>query len=357
MGGTQLGSYAGQLGQLTEKISQFSEVSRAGGAGALAFKAGLVGVVGVLSLKVGSALGDAIAGTKRWKLELEQAEEAAKKLSSAVERAASTRFSDQREQIDMFGDPEAQKQATLDLLRQLDKDIEGKAQQLESYRQKVMDVETAWLPLTTIQRSIHEQNKLQVQEAERLKDLFKEQALELRKKLVADEKALELAKQKKAEEEAIAKQKKAEQELAAAQKKASDEAERAAQKRMDEAKRISDIRQNEIDRLKEEKILLTEGAQAAKQFHLEQQGVDKESAANIAAAQAELADMKKDANGPSSIAIGQQAVQSRLLTRGPAEKGIDKIGKNTEQTVERLDGMMRLLEKYGPRQPQPEVVG
>jgi len=356
LGGTQFGQYAGQLGQLNEKISQFAEVSKAGGAGALAFKAGLVGVVGVLSFKVGQAIGDAIFQTKRWRLELEAAEEAAKKLSSQVERAAGDRFGGQVKQIDMLGDPDAQKKATEDLLKQIDKDIEAKARQLDEYREKVMKVEESWIPLGDLGRSIHENNKLQVQEAERLKELFKEQALELRKKLVADEEALILQEKQKAAAEELARKKEQETKLAEEQKRIAAEAEKANNKRIAEAERIASLRQSELDRLKEEKILLTEGAEAAKQFSLERQGLDKDSAGRIAAAQAELEDLKNDKSGPDSVSIGSQAVQSRLLTRGPAEKGIDKIGKNTEQTVQRLDSLILQMDKY-KTPPQLEVVG
>lgn len=356
LGGTQFGQYAGQLGQLTEKISQFSEVSKAGGAGALAFKAGLVGVAAVLSFKIGSALGDVIFQTKQWTEELKLAEEQARKLSAAVERAASNRFGDSTQKIDLIEDPDEKRKATEDLLKQIDKDIEAKARQLDEYRKKVMEVEQAWLPLTTFGRSIHENNKQQVAEAERLKDLFKEQALELRKKLVAEEESLKIKAKEKAEADALLAKKQAEKELAEQQKQAAAEAEKANNKRIAEAERIDSIRQNEIDRLKEERILLTEGAEAAKRFSLERQGVDKDSAERIAAAQAELEDLKKDKSGPDSVSIGSQAVQSRLLTRGPAEKGIDKIGKNTEQTVQRLDSLILQMDKY-KTPPQLEVVG
>lgn len=422
LGGSEIGSYAGQLGQLTERISQFSEVSKAGGAGALAFKAGLVGVVGVLSFQVGKAIGDAVFGTKRWKLEIEEATEAAKKLSSEVERAAGTRFSSEMKSIDLLGDPEEAKKATQELLAQLDKDIEAKAKSLEAYRKKVQDVELQWTPLTTIGKTIHEQNKLQVQEAEKLKDIFKEQALELRKKLVEDERSLQLKEQeaaaaerlKKEQAEAAAIQAKvdrsdsyleslskeigmleaaragkealfaetagqnvfgdqaqfeAEQmlkqiemlkEQAAAQKALDDERERAARKAEDDAKRVEDIKQRELDRLKEQRILLEQGKEAAKAFALEQQGLDKATAERLAKEQAALDKQvaaKADAERIASSAqpAGLRAIESRLLTRGPSEKGIDKIGKNTEQTVNRLDSLIRKMDDR--RGVQLEVVG
>lgn len=360
LGGSQLGSYAGQLAQLTERVSAFSEVSKAGGAGALAFKAGLAGVVATLSFQVGKAIGDVVFQTEKWTKELERATEQAKKLGAEVERAAGARFGDNTRRLDLIEDPEAKKKATEDLISQIDKDIEAKNQQIARYRKEVAGVDETWggffSKVSGDVRAINEQNKAQIDEAERLKEILKQQALELRQKVQLDQEDLKLQQKKKAEADAVLAQKKAEKDLADAQKKSADEADKANQKKIAEAERIANIRQSEIDRLKEESILLNEGAEAAKRFSLERQGVDKDSAARIARAQAELEEAKKGQGGPSSVSIGSQAVQSRLLTRGPAEKGIDKIAKNTEQTVESLEKMNAYLEKY-KLPPQPEVVG
>lgn len=339
MGGSQLAGYASQLAGLTEKVSQFSEVSKAGGAGALAFKAGLVGLVATISVGVGKAIGDVIFQTEKWNKELERTNELASKLSSQVEQAA--RAAGEFKSIE-----------------QLDKDIEAKNKQIEAYRKSVAAVDETWSgwfsKVSGNVRELNEQNKKQIEEAEKLKEIYKEQAMELRKKVETDKEEAKIAEQKKMAEEAAEQEKKRLEDLADAQKKANDEAEKAAQKKIDDAKRIADIRDNEIAKLEEERILLTEGAEAARRFALERQGIDKDSAARIAAAESELDKLKE--TGPDSVEIGQQAVQSRLLTRGPAEKGIDKIEKNTADALAKFDQMIRELEKYKP-QAQLEIVG
>jgi DNA repair exonuclease SbcCD ATPase subunit len=361
LGGSQLGGYAGQLAQLTDRVSQFSEVSKAGGAGALAFKAGLASVVAVISFQVGKAFGNVIFQTEKMERAFNRTKEAAAELNAELARANDQRFANQKEDIELIRDPEKRRAEQEALFQQLNTDVQGITAQLADSTKKAEEWADAW-QITGNRKAYAEEAQKQVEIDKQRLAQAKAQRDELRRELsdrkrINDQIRADNEAADKAEQEAIREKEKAANDLLAAEKAVADEAERAAQKRIDEAKRIANIRQNEIDRLKEEKILLTEGAEAAKRFSLERQGVDKESAARIAAAQAELDEMKKGANGPSSVAIGQQAVQSRLLTRGPAEKGIDKIGKNTEQTVERLDGMIRLLEKYGPRPPQLEVVG
>ena len=361
LGGSQLGGYAGQLAQLTDRVSQFSEVSKAGGAGALAFKAGLASVVAVISFQVGKAFGNVIFQTEKMERAFNRTKEAAAELNAELSKSRDTAFANSKEDIDLIRDPKEKRAEQEKLFKQLDNDVRGITDQLKQSTKVAEEWSNAW--------QITGNRKAYAEEAQKQVDLDKQRLAQA--KAQRDELRRELSERKaindqiradneaadKAEQEAIRAKEKAANDLIAAEKAAADEAERAAQKRIDEAERIAGIRQNEIDRLKEEKILLTEGAEAAKRFRLEKQGVDKESATRIAQAQAELDDMRKEADGPSSVSIGSQAVQSRLLTRGPAEKGIDKIGKNTEQTVERLDGMIRLLEKYGPQPPQPEVVG
>ena len=361
LGGSQLGGYAGQLAQLTDRVSQFSEVSKSGGAGALAFKAGLASVVAVISFQVGKAFGNVIFQTEKMERAFNRTKEAAAELNAELARANDQRFANQKEDIELIRDPEKKRAEQEALFQQLNNDVQGITAQLADSTKKAEEWADAW-QITGNRKAYAEEAQKQVEIDKQRLAQAKAQRDELRRELsdrkrINDQIRADNEAADKAEQEAIREKEKAANDLLAAEKAVADEAERAAQKRIDEAKRIANIRKNEIDRIKEQKILLTEGAEAAKRFSLERQGVDKESAARIAAAQAELDEMKKDANGPSSVAIGQQAVQSRLLTRGPAEKGIDKISKNTEQTVERLDGMIRLLEKYGPRPPQLEVVG
>jgi hypothetical protein len=340
LGGTELGSYAGQLGALTEKVSAFSEVSKAGGAGALAFKAGLVSVAGVLAFNIGKALGDVIFQTQALNKEIERSTQLYKELSAQTLDAA--------------------RSAEGKTLEQLDKDVAAKNEQIKQYRKSVDELEGTWKGWFTTwsgdAKLTHEMNKQQLADAEAMKKIFNDQAIAMRKQIELDKEAAALAEQKKNEEAIAEKAKEDAKELADIQRKAADDAERAAQKKVDEAKRIENIRENEIAKLEEERILLTEGAEAAKRFALERQGVDKDSAARIAAAQTELEKLKEETGGGGSVAIGQQAVQSRLLTRGPAEKGIDKIEKNTKDALRKFDQMITQLDKYKPSMAA-EVVG
>jgi len=152
-------------------------------------------------------------------------------------------------------------------------------------------------------------------------------------------------------------------EKADAEKASAAEAERIAAKAEADAQRIEDIKKNEIARLKEQRIELEQGAEAARAFNLEQQGLDKATAQRLAAEQAALekekeakAEIAKIDPGPNSVTLGSTAVQSRLLTRGPAERGIDKIAKATEATVDKLIEVIGVI-KTKPLSPSLEVVG
>ena len=57
------------------------------------------------------------------------------------------------------------------------------------------------------------------------------------------------------------------------------------------------------------------------------------------------------ANVPTSIT----GTQSRLLTRGPADRGIDKVAKNTEKTVAKLEEVKTTLETFRPSFVTPTI--
>ena len=361
LGGSQLGGYAGQLAQLTDRVSQFSEVSKAGGAGALAFKAGLASVVAIISFQVGKAFGNVIFQTEKMERAFNRTKEAAADLNAELSKSRNTAFANQKEDIELIRDPKEKRAAQEALFKQLDNDVQGITRQLKESEKAADEWAEAW-QITGNRKAYAEEAQKQVEidkqrlaAAKAMRDELRSELSE--RKAINDQIRADNEAADKAEQDAIREKEKAANDLIAAQKKAADEVERANQKKIDAAQRIADIRQNEIDRLKEESILLNEGAEAAKRFSLERQGVDKDSAARIARAQAEFEEAKKGQGGPSSVSIGSQAVQSRLLTRGPAEKGIDKIAKNTEQTVEALDRLARELKDYGPPPPQLEVVG
>jgi hypothetical protein len=123
------------------------------------------------------------------------------------------------------------------------------------------------------------------------------------------------------------------------------EKERADAKKKDDdqeaqrIQRIADLQASELDRIKEQKILLEEGEEAANRFRLEQQGLGKEAAARIASEQAALDRQKKQGELAKKLAEKPQllSVEQRLVSRGVNEDTQKDIAANTLKTVERLE--------------------
>jgi len=489
LGGSELGSYAGQLAQLTDRVSQFSEVSKAGTAGAMAFKLGLVAAVGAIAFKVGEAFGNVIFDTQKMTREFDRAKEAAAELNAELGRSRDQQFANQKEDIELIRDPKEKRAAQEALFKQLDNDVAGITQQLKASTKAADEWADAW-QITGDRKAYAEEAQKQVEidkqrlsqakemrdelrrelsertrineeikaaneaakkaeeaekasiarsdayleslgkqlgmleataagkeamfgeiaaqntfgeaakfEAEQLLaqvEALKEKA-ELEKKAAAAEQAkisrsdsyleslskeLGMLEAAAAGKEAMYGEKAAQntfgdaaryeaeqmlaqietlKEQAAAQKAIDDVKEKAAQKAIDDAARIEEIKKRELERLKEQRILLEQGAEAAKAFALEQQGLDKATAERLAREGAAIEEQRKKIaedgkSGPSSQQIGSQAVQSRLLTRGPAEKGIDKIAKTGEKQLTLTQELIQAV-KAGRVSQQLEVVG
>lgn len=365
LGGTELGRYAGQLAQLTDRVSQFSEVSRAGGAGALAFKAGLAAAVGVIAFQVGKAFGDVIFQTEKMTREFQRAKDAAAELNAEISRSVGQQFANDKEDIELIRDPEKKRAAQEALLKTLENNVQGITAQLKESTKAADEWADAW-QITGDRKAYAEDAKKQVEIDKQRLAQAKAQRDEIRaelsdRKAINDQIRADNAAAERAEQEAIRAKEKAEQEALAVQKQVADEAEKAAQKRIDEAKRIADIRQNEIDRLKEEKILLTEGAEAAKRFALERQGVDKDSAARIAAEQAAIDNLReslKDSKAVKEIKVDTKltAVESRLQTRGRLDDPNAKVAENTKLTVKELERLNKREEAKTAHQPSQIVL-
>jgi hypothetical protein len=109
--------------------------------------------------------------------------------------------------------------------------------------------------------------------------------------------------------------------------------------------RIADLQASELDRIKEQKILLEEGQEAANRFRLEQQGLGKEAAARIASEQAALDRQKKQGELAKKLAEKPQlmSVEQRLVSRGVNEDTQKDIAANTLKTVERLDAVAEAI--------------
>lgn len=139
-----------------------------------------------------------------------------------------------------------------------------------------------------------------------------------------------IADKQKAESDAI---KKAAEEQRALEKERQ-ELDRAKQQEDREAQRLADLKQSELDKLQEEILLMEQGAEAARAFRLEKQGLSKEDAAAIAAAESRLEASKA---GPTTEKAGTnslQAFESRLLTRGRSGGDVqDQIEKNTKEVA------------------------
>ena len=358
LGGSELGSYAGQLAQLTDRVSQFSEVSKAGTAGAMAFKLGLVAAVGAIAFKVGEAFSNVIFETKKMTREFERAKEAASELNNELAKSRDQSFSDRKEDIELIRDPKEKRAAQEALFKQLDNDVQGITNQLKNSTKIADEWADAW-QITGNRKAYAEEAQKQVEIDKQRLSQAKEFRDELRREL-SDRKAIN--DQIRADNEAAAQaERQAAIDKAAAIKAVEDARIAAANKAFDDAKRLQDIEQREIDRLKEQRILLEQGAEAAKAFALEQQGLDKATAERLAREGAAIEEQRKKIaedgkGGPSSQQLGSQAVQSRLLTRGPAEKGIDKIAKTGEKQLTLTQELIQAV-KAGRVSQQLEVVG
>lgn len=480
LGGSEIGSYAGQLAQLTDRVSQFSEVSKAGAAGALAFKAGLVAAVGAIAFKAGESLGNVIFQTRQMTREFERAKDAAEDLNAELAKSRDTAFANQKEDIDLIRDPKEKRAAQEELFKQLDNDVQGITQQLKDSTKTADEWAAAW-KITGDRKAYAEEAEKQIEIDKARLEQAKSMRDELRREL-SDRKAIN--DQIKANNEAAIK---AEQEAAAAEKAKTDSSdayleslskqlglleaaaagkealfgETAAQstygdaaqveaeqllaqidllkekaelekkaaseelskiarsdsyleslskqlglleataagkeavygetasqnvfgdaaqfeaeqllaqidllkekadlekKAVDDAQRLEEIKKNEIARLKEQRIEIEQGKEAARAFNLEQQGLDKATAQRLSREQAGLEELRKSKSGVQQQ-FGLQAVESRLLTRGRSEDSNAKIADNTKAALKELEKLNRREELKTIKNDQQfvlEVVG
>lgn len=411
LGGSEIGSYASQLAGMTEKVGQFSEVSKAGGAGAAAFKLGLIGLVGTLSFQFGKAIGDAVMGTKELEREFAKALAKTKELDAASLKAAESLSRGAAEEIDLIRDPEEKKRAQAELLSSMAANIDNLKQRVEAGTKATEDWEDTWFKFARSTDTKNfaqmaaadlEANKARLaQERELLAQLrsrWSERAAAL-EKMRADNAAAAAAEQQAiaAREAALAKEEADRQRILALQeqerknlaqqiveltkgkeaakafgleqqgvdpaiaaglaaqaaeidrlREAKEREQAVQQKTIDDAARVAALRDAEIKRLKEQRIALEQGSEAAKAFALEQQGLDRATAQALAAEEARLERQRKakseqESGGPKVATAGDlTAVQSRLLTRGRGDdKTGDKIARATEKTAKELE-MMRI---------------
>jgi hypothetical protein len=408
LGGSQLQQAAGGVAAITEKVGQFSEVMKAGGVGAMAFQAGVTLLVTTLSFNLGKAIGESIFGVQELKDEFGEARAQIEGFTQSMISAADKGFKEKLEDISLIKDPAKQQNEAVAAFAEIQGAI-NKAYDNFHYRQQEIerlrgetdilgnnDEAIAMLELE------NEQYNATIASLEKqkwaLSDLYGERANGI--------KAIKA--QQKAEEEAAAKAKQTQSSIESQLKKNNyayleltkgveaarmaqladegiDEAnakrivfaeqatrlekERADAKKKDDdqeaqrIQRIADLQASELDRIKEQKVLLEEGEEAANRFRLEQQGLGKEAAARIASEQASLDRQKKQGELAKKLAEKPQlmSVEQRLVSRGVNEDTQKDIAANTLKTVERLEDVAAAIRDQSKPQAadalQVEFVG
>ena len=402
LGGSELGSFIGQMGEAAEKTAQFSEVQKLGGAGALAFKAGLVGLVGTIAFGVGKAMGDAIFQTQKFAEELKSAAEATKKLDADQAKLRAIMASEQREDIELIRDPEKKKAAYVDMLEALKTNMLGVESAIKQGTKENEAFAASWnylgndIAINEATKATVETNKQRLavmkdekREIEKIvgdrtkeNELLKEQnALQdksesyvdtLQKQLellraTNDEKAQVVASQNTVDTDfreatRLLKEIDAINAKAAADKIAADEKKKTDTDNENNAKRLASLKESELTKLQQEQILLNEGREAANRFALEKQGLSKQDAASIAQ-ERERIELQKDAikdlekqAGAKPIshqATVNTAFESRLLTRGPADDAAKFTAQNTANALAELKAInlrQERMEKEANRQ-------
>lgn len=423
-GGSQVASVAGQLAGLTEKTGQFSEVAKAGGTSAMLFKAGLVAAAAAIGVQVGKAIGDVVFQTEKFNKELEKAIARSNELAAAGMSARQNAFAEWKiDEIDLNpagADAAAQEKldqvmADITARQQQKQEVEKTIKELEKaaeiewskvfsltgtvdqfkevgqYATSFTGESKAWLAekqrlFEEDKKSLEELEKqktelenilgIEKERAEKRREIAAEQASKsfisgledqlqaLRAELNGTKNEYEAFKNTFSATDGTTAQfllediEAAKNHLAFKQKEEQLK-EQAAEKEKQRLKQVDDLRKSEVDRLKEQAILLAEGKEAAHAFRLEKQGMSEADAKAIAAQQAEI-DRLNEQKSQSGKAQSLQAVESRLLTRGPEQdptaKNTAEIAKLAKQQLEKLNMIASKAEKPPEKQQQLEVI-
>ena len=408
LGGSQLQQAAGGVAAITEKVGQFSEVMKTGGVGAMAFQAGITLLVTTLSFNLGKAIGESIFGVQELKDEFGEAQTQVEAFTVRMNEAANKGFKEKLEDLSLIKDPAKQQNAAVAAFEEIQASI-NKAYDSFHHRQREIEKLTMENGLLgdnqdAINNLILENNQyvdtidnLEKQKVA-LADVYGERAngiKAIKAQQKADDEAAAKVKQTQASiESQLKKNHYAYLELtkgveAARMAQLADEGidetnakrivfaeqatrlekERAEAKRKDDdqeaqrIQRIADLQASELDRIKEQKVLLEEGEEAANRFRLEQQGLGKEAAARIASEQAALDRQKRQGELAKKLAEKPQlmSVEQRLVSRGVNEDTQKDIAANTLKTVERLDAVAEAIKNQSKPQTadalQVEFVG
>lgn len=390
LGGTSFGGFAGEIGQITERIGAFSEVAKQGGAGALALKAGLVAATALVAVKVGETIGNWVWQTEKLAESMRKTAEEAQRLDQLTKSAQQEQFADKRQTFESFIDP-TERQAAIKaredelakekagaeltvklaerqvesakkardawslgaLLRRGEKQAEVKnfEDELKRDQERLASIKNEWLAVQKLTserakeiEALKAANEAKAKSQSYIDGLREEVAM--MKATTEERLKMEAAKNATPEQRGIAESLLQEREAlkakAEAEKEAQAKAEEARRQELSNAERIQDLQKKELARLQEKRILLTQGAEAARAFALEQQGLTKEAAAAIAAEETKLQQIegsRKDALSPERQQV--QAMESRLLTRGTVS---DPVAANTAKIAQGQSDQIRALQ-------------
>ena len=396
LGGGQLASAAQQVAQITEKVGQFAEVQKLGGAGANLFKAGLAALVGVMSFQLGKSIGEMIFGVEEVKDALTEATEDTERFTASLLELSNKKFSDTLEDIALVRDPRARQQAASDafqgILKELNKAYDGmhsRLTQIDKLKSQFDPFGENTDAINQLQLEANSQveiiNNLEKQK-ERMGELYGPRALQIQ--AIKDQQKAEdeaAAKAKQIKDSALNQLKKANfqyieltkgieasreaqladegitgidaeriilaERAADIAKKNADDKKRADDEEQARLKRVADLQASETQRLEEQRILLTQGEEAANRFRLVQEGLSEDAAARIAAEQAALDKQKKQSELAKKLSEKPQlmAVEQRLVMRGASEDIQKDIASNTLKTVEKLGEVSEAI-KAMPKQ-------
>lgn len=398
LGGAELQTAAQGMGAITEKVGQFSEVMKAGGAAAGVFQAGIMALVATMSFSLGKTIGETIFGVRDLSKELEDMTAQFEAQGEAMRQAASAKLGEQMEDLQLIRDPKKQQKEAFELfnaiqkkrdeairsaglyenqvesIRQTENKYLGKLGelseadneranqlQLTANNQRALaaeyDNELAKLGQVYGQRAksiqaIKEQQRAEDEAAAKKKSLYDTELSSLRGinyQYIELTKGQDAARRAQLQDQGLSQIQidrirfaedalKVEKDLAAQKQKAQDA-------ELSRLQKVGDLAKNELDRLKEQKIALEQGEQAAHAFRLTQQGLDQETANAIAASQAAMDTANKAAQQRMQPVPQNMATESRLLARGPREDSQKKIEQYTKATSEQTAATAIAIEK------------
>lgn len=394
-GGGAVGQIASQLAGLTEKTGQFAEVAKAGGAAALAMKAGLATAAVAAGAFAGNELRKWLDDVEGQLRRTERLLQDFDRLSQRGQAKLSQGLQDRTARLSIADDFEKATKAEID---QLGVEIDAKADELFKIKEEIQQLEksqrlgsseisgrsnfatlidryvtgdtdqaikvqqallrNAEAELDILKRSHQELNRSigiekELSEARKLADDSLRQSAAQEEQFFAvmeDRNARRLEAEAKLNEQSLQQSTAQEQQYAA-----------VMADRKQREQRLQEIKDAELQKLQQEITLLEQGKEAAHAFQLEKQGLNKEDAAGIAAAQAKLDELNvlKNQNSLSLTQATQpspelQAKESRLLTTGrdstvDTQKEIAKLQqeqtKITEQSNKLLAEIKAVMQK------------